>query len=147
MCVCVCVCFHHTNNLWLRTFLSTFLFLSENRFFRWESRITRRIRVWRWSTQHYLIRVLNLELLRCCFILFQQFIDGKKRVLKHEDKWWRYRKLMQEHLLVQVILMQKLLNVIILGQTQCDNINRMITVANEIYLLIQSKWDFGMWSH
>jgi len=30
---------------------------------------------------------------------------------------------------------------------QSDSINRMITIADEIYLLIFSKWEFEMWSH
>jgi len=43
----------------------------------------------------------------------------------------------------------KLLNGITLGQTESNNIDWMITITNEIYLLICCKWDpeFEMWSH
>jgi len=44
-------------------------------------------------------------------------------------------------------LRYKPLNVITLEQIKSDDIKRMMTVTNEIYLLIFSKWDLEMWSH
>ena len=45
---------------------------------------------------------------------------------------------------LQVLLMlvqYRLLNVITMGQTKSDNINRMITIADEFYLVIFSEWN------
>ncbi len=45
------------------------------------------------------------------------------------------------------LLQYKPLNVITLGQTKSDNINRMITLTGCIYLVSISKWDYKEWSH
>ena len=36
---------------------------------------------------------------------------------------------------------------IMLEQTESDNIYRMIAINNDFYLLIFSQWDDVMWSH
>ena len=38
----------------------------------------------------------------------------------------------------------KPLNVITLGQTKTDKINRMMTITDVFYLVIYSKWDVEM---
>ena len=45
------------------------------------------------------------------------------------------------------VVQWKPLNVITLGQNKSDNINWMITLTDDFYLVIYSKWDFEMWSH
>ena len=40
-----------------------------------------------------------------------------------------------------LLLKQMPLNVITVGQTKIDNINRMITITDDFNLLIFSKWD------
>ena len=45
------------------------------------------------------------------------------------------------------VLQEKPLNVITLGQTKTDHNNRMITINDDLSLVIYSKWDLEMWSH
>ena len=33
------------------------------------------------------------------------------------------------------------------GQTKSNNINRLLSIIDDFYLLIYNKWDFEMWSH
>ncbi len=42
---------------------------------------------------------------------------------------------------VDLKLQQKPLNVITLGHTESDNINRMITLTGNFYLAVYNKWD------
>ena len=38
-------------------------------------------------------------------------------------------------------------NVITLGQTKSDNINRITTISDDLYLVIYIKWDFTLHDH
>ena len=82
------------------------------------------------------------------------YFDNKRKKCWHCS--WNVLRLMQQlyspwpfgmDTIYYILIPWKALNVITSGQTKSDNISRMITIFDDFYWEIYSKWNFEMCSH